>query len=101
MAPNRAQPTHPIAVSMSEKVAPECTAHPDTKARRRSSLSEIADEGIRAAGSGHRSSIAGHRPPSVVRQLGVSESRRLGVSESRRLGVSESRFSSGSTYVQK
>ena len=47
---------------MSEKVAPECTAHPDTKARRRSSLSQIADEGIRAAGSaGHRSSIAGRR----------------------------------------
>lgn len=55
------RPTHPIAVSMSEKVAPECTAHPDTKASRRSSLSEIADEGIRAAGSGHRSSIAGRR----------------------------------------
>ena len=46
---------------MSEKVAPECTAHPDTKAGRRSSLSAIADEGIRAAGSGHRSSIAGRR----------------------------------------
>ena len=61
VAPNRAHPTHPIAVSMSEKVAPECTAHPDTKASRRSSLSEIADEGIRAAGSGHRSSIAGRR----------------------------------------
>lgn len=48
-------------VSMSEKVAPEGTSQPRKSSNRRISLSEIADEGIRVAGSGHRSSIAGRR----------------------------------------
>ena len=50
---------------MTEKVAPEGTAQP-RRSSRRSSLSEIADEGIRAAGASRRSSFAGRRISTVA-----------------------------------